>query len=157
ITSCGRAPSTHVFHEVDFLCAWSSKANHPTRIERTIRCVLFDTPVQFDACQFRILVSWIISQICICFDGLWTLPRCTVSRLPKWFPLSRRVSESGSQLSEQGASMHVEMRDIGSIRPYPHNPRHNDRAVAAVAASIRAFGFQQPLVLDADGVIVVGE
>ena len=38
--------------------------------------------------------------------------------------------------------MHVEMRDIGTIKPYPHNPRHNDQAVAAVAASIREFGFR---------------
>jgi DNA modification methylase len=54
-------------------------------------------------------------------------------------------------------TMHVKMRDIASIRPYPRNPRHNDPAVAAVAASIRAFGFRQPLVIDEDGVIVVGE
>jgi DNA modification methylase len=49
------------------------------------------------------------------------------------------------------------MRDIASIKPYPHNPRHNDQAVAAVAASIREFGFRQPLVLDEEGVIVVGD
>src|SRR5262249_22699963 len=43
-----------------------------------------------------------------------------------------------------------------SIRPYAHNPRHNDAAVDAVAASIRAFGFRQPLVVDDQGVIIVG-
>jgi site-specific DNA-methyltransferase (adenine-specific) len=32
--------------------------------------------------------------------------------------------------------MHVEMRPITSIRPYNNNPRHNDAAVDAVAASI---------------------
>jgi len=53
--------------------------------------------------------------------------------------------------------MHVEMRDIGTIKPYPHNPRHNDQAVAAVAASLREFGFRQPLVIDEEGVIVVGD
>ena len=52
--------------------------------------------------------------------------------------------------------MHVTMRNIADIKPYPHNPRHNDHAVDAVAASIRAFGFRQPLVLDDEGVIVVG-
>jgi DNA modification methylase len=56
----------------------------------------------------------------------------------------------------QEASMHVEMRNIADIKPYPHNPRHNDHAVEAVAASIRAFGFRQPLVLDEDSVLVVG-
>jgi DNA modification methylase len=56
----------------------------------------------------------------------------------------------------QEASMHVEMRNIADIKPYPHNPRHNDHAVEAVAASLRAFGFRQPLVLDEDSVLVVG-
>jgi DNA modification methylase len=52
--------------------------------------------------------------------------------------------------------MHVEMRPITSIRPYANNPRLNDAAVDAVAASLKEFGFRQPLVVDADGVIVVG-
>jgi DNA modification methylase len=52
--------------------------------------------------------------------------------------------------------MKVEMRPIGSIRPYENNPRHNDAAVDAVAESIRAFGFRQPIVVDEQGVIVVG-
>jgi DNA modification methylase len=56
----------------------------------------------------------------------------------------------------QEASMLVAMRNIADIKPYPHNPRHNDHAVDAVAASIREFGFRQPLVLDEDNVIVVG-
>jgi DNA modification methylase len=53
-------------------------------------------------------------------------------------------------------AMLVEMRPIASIRPYENNPRHNDAAVDAVAASIREFGFRQPIVVDEDGVIVVG-
>jgi DNA modification methylase len=53
--------------------------------------------------------------------------------------------------------MLVEMRKIEDIKPYPRNPRRNDHAVDAVAASIRAFGFRQPLVLDEDDVIVVGD
>jgi DNA modification methylase len=51
--------------------------------------------------------------------------------------------------------MHVEQRSLQSIRPYEHNPRHNDAAVSAVAASIRAFGFRQPIVVDEEGVIIV--
>src|SRR5262249_53452071 len=53
-------------------------------------------------------------------------------------------------------AMHVEMRPIGTIRPYANNPRLNDAAVEAVAASIREFGFRQPIVVDEDGVIIVG-
>jgi DNA modification methylase len=52
--------------------------------------------------------------------------------------------------------MLVEMRPISEIRPYENNPRINDPAVDAVAASIRAFGFRQPIVVDEQGVIVVG-
>ncbi len=52
--------------------------------------------------------------------------------------------------------MHVEERPIASIRPYPQNPRINAAAVDAVAASIREFGFRQPIVVDEAGVIVVG-
>src|SRR5262245_29820808 len=52
--------------------------------------------------------------------------------------------------------MHVEMRPIGSIRPYENNPRLNDAAVDAVAASIRESGFRQPIVVDEAGVIIVG-
>jgi DNA modification methylase len=53
--------------------------------------------------------------------------------------------------------MHVELRNIDDIRPYPNNPRHNDQAVDAVAESIRKFGFRQPLVVDEDDVIIVGD
>lgn len=45
---------------------------------------------------------------------------------------------------------------IKSIRPYENNPRRNDEAVDAVAASIREFGWQQPIVVDKDGVIIAG-
>ncbi|HUT57896.1 MAG TPA: DNA modification methylase [Phycisphaerae bacterium] len=52
--------------------------------------------------------------------------------------------------------MEVELRNIDDIRPYEKNPRVNDQAVEAVAASLREYGFRQPIVVDADGVIIVG-
>ena len=52
--------------------------------------------------------------------------------------------------------MQVQMRDIDSIKPYDHNPRFNDEAVDAVAASIKEFGFRQPVVVDESDVIIVG-
>src|SRR6516164_7543655 len=52
--------------------------------------------------------------------------------------------------------MQVEMRPITAVRPYENNPRHNDAAVDAVAASIREYGFRQPLVVDEEDVIIVG-
>jgi len=51
----------------------------------------------------------------------------------------------------------VELWPIKRIRPYEGNPRCNDQAVDAVARSLREFGFLQPIVVDAEGVIVVGE
>ncbi len=53
-------------------------------------------------------------------------------------------------------SLSVRMMPIGKIKPYAGNPRVNDAAVAAVAASIREFGWRQPIVVDKAGVIVAG-
>lgn len=52
--------------------------------------------------------------------------------------------------------MHIELWDLDRVKPYANNPRQNDDAVAAVAAAIREFGFRQPIVVDPEGVIVVG-
>lgn len=52
--------------------------------------------------------------------------------------------------------MKIEMRDVGSVLPYKKNPRRNDEAVEKVAASIKEFGFKQPIVVDKDSVIIVG-
>ncbi|TLQ05465.1 chromosome partitioning protein ParB [Pediococcus stilesii] len=45
---------------------------------------------------------------------------------------------------------------ITQITPYENNPRNNDEAVEATANSIKEFGWQQPIVVDKDGVIIVG-
>ena len=45
---------------------------------------------------------------------------------------------------------------LDEIVPYKKNPRKNDHAVDAVAASIREFGFKVPIVLDKDNIIVTG-
>jgi len=52
--------------------------------------------------------------------------------------------------------MNVELKNVDEIRPYEKNPRINDGAVDAVVKSIREFGFRQPIVIDNDGVIIVG-
>ena len=52
--------------------------------------------------------------------------------------------------------MKIELRKLSDIKPYPGNPRQNDAAVDAVAASIKEFGFRQPIVVDIDGVIICG-
>lgn len=52
--------------------------------------------------------------------------------------------------------MQVENWPIGNVIPYGNNPRKNDDAVEKVAASLREFGWQQPIVVDKDGVIICG-
>ncbi len=52
--------------------------------------------------------------------------------------------------------MQIELRPIATIQPYENNPRINDQAVDVVAASIREFGFRQPIVVDGEGVIIIG-
>ena len=52
--------------------------------------------------------------------------------------------------------MQIIDKKIESLTPYENNPRINDGAVDAVAASIREFGFKVPLVIDSDGVVVAG-
>jgi DNA modification methylase len=53
-------------------------------------------------------------------------------------------------------AMKIELRKLSDIKPYENNPRLNDDAVDAVAQSIREFGFRQPIVVDAEGVIICG-
>ena len=38
--------------------------------------------------------------------------------------------------------------DVNDLIPYENNPRKNEKAVAAVAASIREFGFLRPIIVE---------
>lgn len=53
--------------------------------------------------------------------------------------------------------MKIEQWPIEKPIPYARNPRKiSDQAVAAVAGSIREFGFRQPIVVDEAGTVIVG-
>ncbi len=52
--------------------------------------------------------------------------------------------------------MNIKIVAIEHIKPYEKNPRKNDAAVDKVAASIKEFGFKQPIVVDKNGIIIVG-
>ena len=52
--------------------------------------------------------------------------------------------------------MNILQLPLGDIHPYKNNPRKNDKAVDAVAASIQQYGFLVPLVISADHVIITG-
>lgn len=52
--------------------------------------------------------------------------------------------------------MHIEDWPLDRIHPYPNNPRVMHDAAQQVAQSIREFGWQQPIVVDEGGVIIIG-
>lgn len=52
--------------------------------------------------------------------------------------------------------MKVKNLPIESVKPYERNPRRNTGAVDAVAESIKQFGWNQPIVVDKNNVIIVG-
>lgn len=47
-------------------------------------------------------------------------------------------------------------KKVEELIPYVNNPRNNEAAVDFVAASIKEFGFKNPIIIDKDGVIVAG-
>ncbi len=50
----------------------------------------------------------------------------------------------------------AETVSINELIPYENNPRINDKAVDAVAASIKEFGFKVPIIVDTENVIIAG-
>lgn len=50
----------------------------------------------------------------------------------------------------------IEKLSLDVLIPYENNPRINEKAVEAVANSIREFGFNVPIIIDKDNVIVAG-
>lgn len=53
--------------------------------------------------------------------------------------------------------MNIIMKSLGDITPYEKNAKkHDETQINNVAESIRQYGFVQPIVIDKDGVIVIG-
>lgn len=52
--------------------------------------------------------------------------------------------------------MRVKQVEIKSVIPYARNPRKNESAVDKVAASLMEFGWQQPIVVDSEMVVIAG-
>ena len=53
--------------------------------------------------------------------------------------------------------MEIKWREIESVKPYAKNAKLHDKTqIANVAESIKQFGWQQPIVIDSKGVIIVG-
>ena len=56
----------------------------------------------------------------------------------------------------KGKQMEIVEKRLDEIKPYDNNPRLNDAAVPAVVESLKKFGWQQPIVIDRNGIIVCG-
>lgn len=67
--------------------------------------------------------------------------------------IARRTTDAPTHVA---ARIEMGYMDINSLAPYEFNPRDNAKAVSAVAASIRNFGFLIPVVIDRDNVLVAG-
>ena len=53
--------------------------------------------------------------------------------------------------------LRIEYLPLDALKPYSRNAKkHPDEQVDHIANSIREFGFRQPLVIDRDGVLVIG-
>lgn len=52
--------------------------------------------------------------------------------------------------------MQIQDWPIADVRPYPNNPRVLRNAAEKVAESIKAFGWRQPIVVDEQGVVIIG-
>lgn len=53
--------------------------------------------------------------------------------------------------------MEIVMRKVSELTPYEKNAKtHDDKQVDNVANSIKRFGWQQPIVIDENGVVVIG-
>ncbi len=52
--------------------------------------------------------------------------------------------------------LNVKYISLCDLREYENNPRINDKAVEAVAESIKQFGFRVPVVIDKNNVIIAG-
>jgi ParB-like chromosome segregation protein Spo0J len=52
--------------------------------------------------------------------------------------------------------MEVRLVPVDQVVPYARNPRRNQGEIAKVAASLREFGWRQPIVVDSEMTVVVG-
>jgi len=73
-------------------------------------------------------------------------------RPPKGSKMPPKPSESDSR-----PRLRVEYRPLDALIPFARNPRtHSEEQVAQIAASIREFGFTNPILLDGDNGMIAG-
>ena len=69
-----------------------------------------------------------------------------------------KSSENGDYFKEGRPVKKLEIiyKGIDEVIPYENTPRINDDAVSKVVASIKEFGFKNPIIVDKDNVILAG-
>jgi len=71
-------------------------------------------------------------------------------------PKATKEAKALPAAPEAGTTAQIMYIGIDSIIPYENNPRLNQEAVAGVRNSIKEFGFNVPIIVDANMVIVTG-
>lgn len=55
-------------------------------------------------------------------------------------------------------ALQIEQRSVAELIPYASNSRtHSDAQVAQIAASIKEFGWTNPILIDGDNTIIAGQ
>ena len=67
------------------------------------------------------------------------------------------MTESTEVKSSDAGNLQLETWPIGRLVPSPRNARkHPKTQIAEIAASIEAFGFANPILVDPDGAVIAG-
>nr|DAH42992.1 MAG TPA: ParB protein [Caudoviricetes sp.] len=102
---------------------------------------------------------------CSKVDGEKTLPPAgklcnpclRASRRPHGRGKTVTVAKGWGLVTNKEESMEITKRRLEDIVPYAGNAKkHDKRQISNVAESIKQYGFVQPIVIDRDGVIVIG-
>ncbi len=75
--------------------------------------------------------------------------------------MAKKAGSSGGGGADGGGTsagrLRIDYRPVADLRPYENNPRtHTEEQVAQIAASIREFGFANPILLDGDNGVIAG-
>ncbi len=85
--------------------------------------------------------------------------RATVADTPAKQQAAKVLKEEikiAEAVSPMNRRLQIEYIDLNDITPYPYNPRDNEKAIPAVANSIRMYGFLVPCVVDDNNILVAG-
>lgn len=58
--------------------------------------------------------------------------------------------------AKKRGTIEIKMMPVDAVHLNPRNPRDNEAGVSKVAASIERFGWQQPIVVNKQGIIIAG-